>query len=574
MRRKVIGFLTVLTMLVGFSTAGRAAIGSLEKHQPPHRHILMRDESGGVICKAMSLDALPEDVGVALSRSRSSGPSVTVKVQAASTWEVTYNGFTPEAQAAFQRAVEIWAQYIVSPTTIRVNANFEGLGPEGPLGSAGPDAFFKDPSQTDPPLADTYIPSPLVDALRGQDAEPGFPDIGATFNSEFQGWYFGLDGKPEFEQWDFLSVVLHELGHGLGFVASFSQEPPAGPINWGLESSSGPTPVVFDRFVVTGATGTDLLDTTVFPNGSPELSDASTGNDVFFDGLFANEAASNQRVPLYAPNPWEEASSISHLNEFTFPLSNSQGLMTPLIFNGEVQHEPGKIALAMMRDMGWKVLDLLYFAQFADGAGIASDIVVTNPSLTQSATVSVAFFDLNGVELDPSGFMQSGVTDIVIPSLGSLTLSSRGVGNNLVQGSAVVTSDRPVFGVIRFEIPGTGVAGVGSSIPAKEVALPVRRQGNLRTGAAIRNLTQEQIRVEALLLRDDGSDFTQAEIVIEALGRNSQFIDEIFTGVDTSSFAGTMLLTALTGRIAVIGLELEPGVRFTTLPVAPTRLRN
>ncbi len=31
-------------------------------------------------------------------------------------------------------------------------------------------------------------------------------------------WYYGLDGKPPGNQIDFISVLVHELGHGLGFL--------------------------------------------------------------------------------------------------------------------------------------------------------------------------------------------------------------------------------------------------------------------------------------------------------------------------------------------------------------------
>src|SRR3989304_1633836 len=55
---------------------------------------------------------------------------------AGATFQVTYNGFSAEAQAAFQAAVNIWASTITSPAPIRVVANWTPLG-SGILGSAG-----------------------------------------------------------------------------------------------------------------------------------------------------------------------------------------------------------------------------------------------------------------------------------------------------------------------------------------------------------------------------------------------------------------------------------------------------
>ena len=45
-----------------------------------------------------------------------------------STILVTYNGFTPEAQSAFQYAVDIWARTITSEVPIRITANWSQLG--------------------------------------------------------------------------------------------------------------------------------------------------------------------------------------------------------------------------------------------------------------------------------------------------------------------------------------------------------------------------------------------------------------------------------------------------------------
>ena len=51
------------------------------------------------------------------------------------TFEVTYIGFTTEAQAAFQFAVDIWETQITSTVPIRVTAVWQPLT-EGVLGSA------------------------------------------------------------------------------------------------------------------------------------------------------------------------------------------------------------------------------------------------------------------------------------------------------------------------------------------------------------------------------------------------------------------------------------------------------
>ena len=69
-----------------------------------------------------------------------------------------------------------------------------------------------------------------------------------------------------------------------------------------------------------------------------------------------------------------------------------------------------------------------------------------------------------------------------IASLGELTISTHGRGE-VVTGSVRVMSDGPIGGVVRFDIPGIGVAGVGASEPT---ATPCSRRGGRTAGSALR----------------------------------------------------------------------------------------
>ena len=137
---------------------------------------------------------------------------------------VNYTGFTPEAEAAFQYAVDIWSTILVSDVPIRVDANFQAL-PPNVLGSAGPTFIFSDFDESVKP--DTWYISALADAIAGEDlaetldSVAGAPDLRARFSSTFN-WYYGTDLNPAPDQYDFVSVVLHELGHGLGFIGGAS----------------------------------------------------------------------------------------------------------------------------------------------------------------------------------------------------------------------------------------------------------------------------------------------------------------------------------------------------------------
>lgn len=144
------------------------------------------------------------------------------------TINVTYNGFSAQAQTAFQYAVDIIETEITSPVIIELVANWVPLGP-GILGSAGAAYIIRD--FTGAPLTNIWYPAALANKLSGFDLGPTNNDINANFNSDFANWYFGTDGATPGGQYDFVSVVLHEIIHGLGFAGSMTVSGSTG--SWG-----------------------------------------------------------------------------------------------------------------------------------------------------------------------------------------------------------------------------------------------------------------------------------------------------------------------------------------------------
>ncbi len=55
---------------------------------------------------------------------------------------------------------------------------------------------------------------------------------------------------------------------------------------------------------------------------------------------------------MYAPNPFEPGSSVSHVNQADYA---GIAVMTPALVNGVAIHAPSAFALGMMKDMGWKI---------------------------------------------------------------------------------------------------------------------------------------------------------------------------------------------------------------------------
>jgi hypothetical protein len=258
------------------------------------------------------------------------------------TINVTYTGFTPEPQAAFQFAVDIWQTLLTSNVTIEVNANWEAL-PDGVLGGARPETFIG--NFTNAPRTDTFYPIAIANKLAGEDLVPAQADIGATFSSVVDNWYFGTDGNTPAGQIDFVSVVLHELGHGLGFSGSENLENGQGSLGFGTNSF----PSIYDVFVQNGA-GAAI---TSFPNPSAELLAQFQSGELFFNSPNAVAANNGNPPQLYAPAVFEPGSSYSHLDEDVFGVGDANSLMTPGIGPAEAIHHPGAITLGMFTDMGW-----------------------------------------------------------------------------------------------------------------------------------------------------------------------------------------------------------------------------
>jgi hypothetical protein len=304
------------------------------------------------------------------------------------TISVTYNGFTSQAQEAFQRAVDIWARHIQSPITIHVEANFDTLG-TGVLGSAAPGNGYL---ATVDGVRSIY-PVALIEAITARDFNtPGAPDVRANFNSTFANWHFGA-ASPGPAEYDFTTVVLHELGHGLGFTGSMDVTGGVGA--WGFGTG---TPTVYDRFAQNGI-GESLVDDTIFPNPSTELGTALTNNDVFFSGPLANRASQQDPGPtppkLYAPTVWDPGSSFSHVDEATYPPGDVDALMTPRIGQGQAARLPGPIVCGIFGDMGWPLGDdcrsTIPVELTAFDAVAASDGAVTLTWTTASETNNAGF---------------------------------------------------------------------------------------------------------------------------------------------------------------------------------------
>ena len=288
-------------------------------------------------------------------------PTHTVERKgAAATFVVTYTGFTQEAETAFQRAVDIWSDHIESDATIRVNANFATLGP-GVLGSAGAaDLALNRPEF---PFQNTVYPIALAEAIVGAEFPGVFGssfDINATFSSAFSNFYFGTDGNTPPGEFDFVTIVLHELGHGLGFAGSARYDD--GEVDeMGNDECTGVAdtgcflntnlPFVYDRFIE-DAGGVAITNGATYPENSAAFGSLITSNALYISGPSVDPTLGGPGR-AFAPAGWQQGSSYSHWNEATYGSGSSLAMMTPQVAPGESHQDPGANTCAFFGDMGW-----------------------------------------------------------------------------------------------------------------------------------------------------------------------------------------------------------------------------
>ena len=231
----------------------------------------------------------------------------------------------------------------------------------------------------------------------------------------------------------------------------------------------------------------------------------------------------------------------------------------------------------------------LYFAHFANGGGITSDIVVVNAAAT-AAQPEIYFYDTMGGLIDAETVLDvmgegleitsSGALTVpdAIPPLGEITIPTHGMGD-LMTGSVKVASDSSgssIGGVLRFDLQidmtRVGVAGVGASQPVRDAIFPARRTaGGINTGAAFRNLSESAQTLTCRLMKDGEALGDDAVVELPANGQDAKFIHELFDH-DTSDFTGSVRCMSPEGdqEFTAVALELDTNNNiFTTLPVVP-----
>ena len=227
-----------------------------------------------------------------------------------------------------------------------------------------------------------------------------------------------------------------------------------------------------------------------------------------------------------------------------------------------------------------ELTERLHFAQFANGAGIISQVSLLNVGTGEDVNAKLELRGGDGAPLDVilNGEMVSGETEVfTIAEGGGAVYASDGNGP-VVAGSLTVHADGPLSGVVLFEGLALGVAGVGSSEPLAGFRAPAEnRSGDrfIRTGVAVMNLDAGEKTLQVRLIGLDGAEVGTGTATASPLAGNghvARFIDEFEWDdpvPDLTDFQGVLEVMPSHGRVAATVLRISSGNNMASLPVAP-----
>ena len=247
---------------------------------------------------------------------------------------------TGEVRAATQYAFSLWSNKLAGKVPIDIKVDSKPMDP-GVLGGSYITSSFLQTS------TNTFFISSLWNQIVGYDATPML-DIRIEMNSNFT-WYYGTDGNTPYSKYDYVTTMLHELNHGLGFSDNIDGEDEPGCFWYYNQNGEGfytEYPNIFMRQLFQGASGPCITEL----NQSQRAALIVSGN--LYSGRPGSKllaANGGSRVKMYAPYPYNSGSSVCHWDTYV-------SFETFMLYSGgpgESYHIIGTREMGMLLDMGW-----------------------------------------------------------------------------------------------------------------------------------------------------------------------------------------------------------------------------
>lgn len=258
-----------------------------------------------------------------------------------------YNTTTPSnVQNAINTAVNLYSSYYNFNVFVNVEVTWTDLTSISPtlLGQGKPSIMCQHPNVTS--FNRVLIPATLYIQMTNASNCPGASNnihITLNINSNPPApWYLGVDGNPPSNQIDIMTVVMHELTHGMGFVS--------GSADALCNYPSSPNKYIYDVYALNALVGWPA--TTNGAVSSPCTSSPSvlSGGTLYFQGTVGG--ASNNRFPIYLPSTYSSGSSISHVDTNGMSVNLLMGYS---IGTGKAFHDIGGFVWSVMSTFGYNM---------------------------------------------------------------------------------------------------------------------------------------------------------------------------------------------------------------------------
>lgn len=244
--------------------------------------------------------------------------------------------WTVDRRAALEQAAARFNSYLLvnQPVTLTYDVSATNSPGDGTLATAGSGL-----SSSAPGFWRTVVQNKLIS---------GVDSNGATADGEID-WNFGyqwaLGDSVGSTEYDLTTVALHELMHSFGFMSYVGA---AG-------SNTGRAWTVYDSFIST-SNGTRAIRPDYTWNTAFDANLTGGNGGLYFAGVDA-VTAYGALVPLYTPNPWEDGSAISHLDDATFTGSD-RNIMNAQLATGPGLRIPTAIELGILKGIGYTVINV------------------------------------------------------------------------------------------------------------------------------------------------------------------------------------------------------------------------
>jgi len=310
----------------------------------------------------------------------------------------TLNTLNAQQRTATQHAIDLWKTELAGTVPVEIDVSFRS----GILGGS-----YRQPHYFNPVTLSWYS-SALGNQLAGYNVAPGIVDIKIEMGSTVN-WSYSLTSPPTgSNQYDWLTVMLHEITHGLGFSTLIRS---AGDGNYAYTTSNEnveitPFPGIFDRQLYQGSTtGPNLTDL-----NPPQIATLIRSNNLFSGrpGSYLLAANGGARVKMHAPSTWASGSSVVHWdNSVTF------GTFMKHSINPRFRHAViGAREIAIMRDIGWAictpVINFTGQTVDTDKAVINGCGTINSQNTTVTSTGTLNLRATNGINIGPGFTVQQG----------------------------------------------------------------------------------------------------------------------------------------------------------------------